>query len=613
MGIIANLPKHILTANEIKVQLASNDWLIRIAVPYLNRILNSLEQESPILFLLASNGYILHSACSSDLSNKLTQNFIIPGSYPKQNSALFNAITNFVDNDKAAKPSYGSIFSNESSNWVCWACKIQLADTELGGCIALCLPQIHESKFLSTILSLSADCIEHEIIYNEDKSRAIKLKDQQLLLFNRHAQADLVVNSHNRIILISDMACQLLGIKREEIEHKNIETFIPYWQHIPLIRSKNVAVENFEIEVVNTSNSGFYLLNAKVVKKSLGKVDEILCNLRSMKQVLNEANKFIGNYAHKSFDDIIAVSPAMKRIVKEARKIAKTNTPLYIVGNVHTGKESLAQAIHNYSARSNNGFVRVNLQNMSTDQAEEDIWGHKEDYKTYGNKSVRHGALEYANGGTLYINEIGLLPLSLQDKLINTLKEQRCSRIGEKSSFFIDVRLISSSSFDLSERIESGKFRIELFYLISNTYLAIPSLLERKADIPLLLEHFLRIKAKQSDCKVPEIPKKILLILKRYDWHENIKELKEFADRLLVDQGAMFKSFKNERDFKRRYLFLENLKEVESIIPLCEHEKQMVLKAYKAYNGSISKTSRQLGVSRNTLYLKLKKYGIEIS
>jgi sigma-54 dependent transcriptional regulator, acetoin dehydrogenase operon transcriptional activator AcoR len=610
MEIIANSPKHVLTANEIKVRLAANDWLIKIAVPFLNRILNALDQELPLLFLLDSNGYILHISCNADLSEKLTQNFIIPGSYPKQNSALYNGLINPANQNKTPKPSKGTLFNNDYTEWNCWTNQIQSATSEIVGFVALCLPKKFDSKLFSTILSLSANCINNEIIYKEDKSKAIKLKDQQLLLFNRHSQADMVVNSMKRIILISDKACELLGINREKIENKDIETFIPSWQDIIAKENKKNEFENIEIEVVNTQNSGHFLLNARVVKKSMGKVDEILCNLRSMKQVLCEANKYIGNIAQKTFDDIIAVSPVMKRTVKQAKIFARSNRSLYMVGNEYTGKEVIAQAIHNFSDRRNGGFVKVNLKNLSSEEIEETIWGQKINNKTSGNKTVIHGALEYANGGTIYINEIGLLPIALQDKLLSTLKEGKCSRVGENNAFSIDVRVISSSSFDLSEKIERGEFRIELFYLLSSASLTIPSLSERKADIPLLLDNYLLIRSKESKRKVPAIPKKIMLILKRYEWPENFKEMKEFVERVLADQGAMFKSFKNERDFKKRHLFLENLKQVESIIPLDEHEKQMVLKAYNAYNGSISKTSRQLGVSRNTLYLKLKKYGI---
>ena len=204
-----------------------------------------------------------------------------------------------------------------------------------------------------------------------------------------------------------------------------------------------------------------------------------------------------------------------------------------------------------------------------------------------------------------------MLPTHLQEKLLETIKSNRISRLGSKTSTPVDVRYIVSSSVDLTEKIEKGLFRIDLFYALSSSSLRMPSLRDRRPDITLLLDHFIEIKSKELKQKAPAIPKKILLILRRYEWPNNFKEMKELVEKIILEQGKMFKNFKNERDFKKRNLYLENLKEVGSIVPLEEHEKEMVLRAYQALNGSISSISRKLGVSRNTLYLKLKKYGID--
>ena len=268
------------------------------------------------------------------------------------------------------------------------------------------------------------------------------------------------------------------------------------------------------------------------------------------------------------------------------------STAVIIIGEMHTGKETLAQCIHNYSPRENYGFVKVNLTALSEEEMEETLWGYMPNHKQYLKRAPMPGALEFADGGTIYINEIGLLPTHLQEKMLATIKDGRVSRLGSKTSTPVDVRFIVSSTIDLTEKIEQGLFRIDLFYALSSSSLRLPPLRDRRSDIPLLLSHFLEIKSKELKQKAPAIPKKILLILRRYEWPQNIREMKELMEKVVLEQGKMFKSFKNERDFKKRHLYLENLKEVDSIVTLEEHEKKMVIRAYHALNGSISKIGR---------------------
>ncbi|PKP39551.1 MAG: hypothetical protein CVT98_01385 [Bacteroidetes bacterium HGW-Bacteroidetes-15] len=479
------------------------------------------------------------------------------------------------------------------------------------GSIALCAPTSATNKYLLTLLKLCAKCVEQDLLLGKEKSQTKMLQDEQLNIFNSHAHANIVVTGKGVIDLISDKACELLGLKRKDILHQNITTIIPDWKKILLSNSRQMELNNIEVEITNVTNAGAYLLNGRVLRVSSGLVDEMIFNLRSMKQVLSESNKYNGNIATFTFDDINCVSVPMKRIIKDAKSIAHLDSHVILIGEKYTGKRIIAEAIHNQSKRMEFGFVRVNLSNATEDEMEEILWGYTEKHKPYKKWVPKPGAFEFANGGSLYINEIGMLPLRLQDKLLETITTKKTSRLGCKSLTMVDVRIFATNSYDLSAQIDRGDFRIELFYALSGSSLRVPALRERKQDVPALLKETIEIKSLEMGKKAPVIPKKNLLILKRYEWPNNFKEMKEFAELLINDQGKMFKNFKNERDFKRKHLYLDYQKEVESIVPLDEVEMHHIIKAYKALGGSISKTSRKLGVSRNTLYLKLKKYGFD--
>jgi transcriptional regulator with PAS, ATPase and Fis domain len=608
----SGIERKVHTANEIKKRLKANNWLIDGAAPFINKMFTLMNEQDIVLVLTDTEGCIMHIVSSEHISKSLSAKYIIPGSYPPQNSIILNTIEDAIKFHKEAQADgTETLVKEKPEKRISWTCPLVLLANHMVGTLTMYFPKEIESKTLFALFSQTSNCIKQELSFFEEKRQATKLKEQQLNFFNRYAQAELIVDRNGYINLASNEACTLFGVEKTNIERKKITQFIPNWDAISHHDSKWVEVENREVFLTNVENSGFYLLNSKAVMRTQNKFDEQICTFRSMRQVLNEANKYIGNTAYVYFEDIIGASVPMKRMTKEAKSIAKTELPVMLLGEKYTGRETLAQAIHNHSKRTNFGFVRVDVSALSTDQLEETLWGYTENHKPHLRRMPKPGAFEFANGGTLYINEIGLLPKPIQDKVFDVIKTQKVGRLGSTRQTTIDVRIICSSSFDLTQKIEANEFRIDLFYTLSTASLRVPPLRERRADIPMLMGNYMAIKSRELGIKAVEIPKKIILILKRYEWPENFKEMIELTERIILDKGQMFKTFKNERDFKKRNLYLEQLKEVESIISIDEHEKELIIRAYNAFNGSISKASRRLGISRNTLYLKLKKYGID--
>jgi len=606
------IERTILTANEIKKRLKAKSWLIDCATPLINKMSTLLDEEKVIIFLTDNEGCILHMVSADALSKALTSKYIIAGSYPPPNTLIYRTVEGVLKTNQEAEAEGPDWLLDETNEiWISWTNPLLVNPNHMVGTLTLYFPKKLSSKMLYALFCQTTSCIKQELSFYEEKKQAIKLKDQQLNLFNRYAQADLIIDRYGYINLASDEACSLLGVDKANIERKKVAKYIPNWELISYNDKKWIEVENREVFISNVENSGFYLLNSKAVMRTQNKFDEQICTLRSMKQVLNESNKYIGNNAHVHFDDIVGISVPVKRMMKEAKAIAKTESPVMLLGEQHTGRETLAQAIHNHSSRSNFGFVRVDVSALSTDRLEETLWGYNENHKPHLRRIPKPGAFEFANGGTLYINEIGLIPKSIQDKIFEVIKTQKVGRLGSTQQTTVDVRIICSSSFDLSQKIEADEFRIDLFYTLSTASLRVPPLRERRTDIPMLMGHYMTIKSRELGMKAVDIPKKIILILKRYEWPENFKEMIELTERIIRDKGQMFKTFKNERDFKKRNLYLEQLKEVEGIVSIEEHEKELIIRAYKAFNGSISKASRRLGISRNTLYLKLKKYGVD--
>lgn len=601
----------ILTTSEIKTRLKENSWILDSATPYLNKLFDFLDEDRIILLLTDAEGCILHIVSNHEISQQLAQKFIIPGSFPAPNTIFHEVINKVIASKLGADVTQGNAPADLKGQWICWAYPIAIYPNQISGILSLCIPKQVSSIPLHALLAQTANCIKQELSYADEKMRTAKLVEQQVNLYNKYPHADIIIDKAGRIQLVSHEACSMLNISRNDIESKSISKYIPNWNSLTFAGGKWLQIENIEAEVINVPNNGLYLLNTKAINRSSNRVDEQVCTIRSMKQVLNETNKYVGNTAHAWFDDILGNSPILKRLLKEAKAIALTNHHIMLLGEKNTGRNAIAQAIHNFSLRSSFGFVQVDVSTLSNEKLEETLWGYSQNENSNLRKKSKPGAFEFANGGTLYINEIGLLKPSLQDKIFDVIHTGNVSRLGSDTKISVDVRIICTSSIDLSKKIEANDFRIDLFYTLSSASLRIPPLRERRPDIPNLLDHYLAIKAKELDMKKLDIPKKIMLILRRYEWPENLKELIELSERIILDKGNMFKTFKNELDFKHKNLYLEQLKAKESITSLEIHEKDLIIRAYHAFDGSISKASRRLGISRNTLYLKLKKYGID--
>lgn len=607
------ITREILTANEIKNRLKTNSWLTHGAIPYIEKMHNLAEEDNVIIFLTDSEGCIIKITTNEELQSKLTEKFIIPGSFPPPNTALYSAIDKVIATQLEANAEHGEPLAELTpTQWKCYSTPIQAAANQTVGILSVYFNEKLNAKLLNALLNLTANCIKHELQYSEEKEQLQLLKEIQLNQLNMYAQPNFVVNAKGIIKIISDEACNILGIERDNVIGKKISKFIPEWQSITTNNGKWIEVEHKEVLLQNASSSGLYLLNTKAIMRTQNKFDEQICTLRNMRYVLNEANKYIGNTAHVEFNDIMGISVTMKRLIKEAKAIAKNDNAVMLIGEKHTGRESLAQAIHNASQRDAYGFVRVNVSNLSPEELEETLWGYNENFRPHLHRIPKPGAFEFANGGTLYISNIGLMPPSTQEKMLEVIKTNKVTRLGSTQQTTVDVRIICSNSFDLSSKIERKEFKIDLFYSLSTSSVRMPPLRERRADIPMLINHYIALKSEELNLKPVNIPRKIVLIFRRYEWPDNFKEMIELSERIIKDKGQMFKSFKNERDFKSKNLYLNQLKEIENLASLEENEKELIVKAYNAYKGSISKTSRRLGISRNTLYLKLRKYGVEI-
>ncbi len=328
----------------------------------------------------------------------------------------------------------------------------------------------------------------------------------------------------------------------------------------------------------------------------------------SLKREVDELRTELKKKYH--FDNIIGQSGKMQEVFRAMEKIIDSNVTVLIQGESGTGKELIARAIHYQSKRANKPFVAVNCSALPESLLESELFGHERGAFT-GATGKRIGKFEVANGGTIFLDEIGLMTQVTQAKLLRVLQEREFERVGGNELVKVDVRVISATNVDLEEAVKSGTFREDLYYRISVFPIKLPPLRERKEDIPLLAAHFLDKFSKQENKNIEGIAPDAMELLMNYSWPGNVRELENAIERavLLASTNEITPKDlpQNVRAIGERKVY-EKESTLSSWIEKLEEEalRQALLEC----EGNISKTAKKLGIGRATIYRKAKKYGL---
>lgn len=308
----------------------------------------------------------------------------------------------------------------------------------------------------------------------------------------------------------------------------------------------------------------------------------------------------------KGFEKIIGQSPALRQVLATVARIAPTTAPVLITGESGTGKELIAEAIHARSERSEGPFVKVNLGGMSQTLFESEMFGHKKGAFTDA-YADRVGRFEMAHQGTIFLDEIGDLELSSQVKLLRVLQDQTFEVLGDSRPRKVDIRVVSATNRDLPEMVREHTFREDLFYRVNLISIHLPALRERTEDIPLLVRYFADRLVETNALPPVEFSSEALSYLNGLPFPGNIRELKNMVERTLLMAG---KRRIEAADFERYGLPFVGTSSNVNPVTLEELERQTISRALERNDGNLSRTARELGISRAALYRRLDKYGI---
>ena len=305
-----------------------------------------------------------------------------------------------------------------------------------------------------------------------------------------------------------------------------------------------------------------------------------------------------------NFDEIIGKSSSINKVLEMVKSVASTPATVLITGENGTGKELIARAIHKNSLRKNSPFVVVNCVAFSPNLLESELFGHEKGSFT-GAIAKRIGRFEMANGGTIFLDEIGEMDLTIQTKLLRVLQEREFERVGSSRTIKVDVRILSATNKDLKKEIEERKFREDLFYRLNVFNVDVPPLRERKEDIPLIVEHLTGKYNKILNKKVKKVSAKAMELLLDYNYPGNIRELENIIERSMI-------MAKDEIIDEKYFNFISKEEYIEKKGTLKETEKELIIKYLIQNKGNRTKTAEILGISRRSLQNKIKEYQINL-
>lgn len=320
-----------------------------------------------------------------------------------------------------------------------------------------------------------------------------------------------------------------------------------------------------------------------------------------------ENRRLLTNQGVTPIDGIIASSPEMLKLCNTLKKVAPTGVRTLLLGESGTGKELFARALHEFSDRAGEKFIAINCAAIPENLLESELFGYEKGAFTGASKQTK-GKIEYADKGTLFLDEVGDLPMALQAKLLRFLQEQIIERIGGREEIPVDVRIICATHQDLEAYINEGKFRGDLYYRISEITLNIPSLRERTGDAIMLARAFSDRFAKTQGKKIKGFASDALNAIESYAWPGNVREMENKIKRaVIMAENPMITAEDLELSITEENQIPVNLKEVRQY-----SEKQAVSRALILVDGNLSKTAELLGITRPTLYTLLDKHNLRV-
>ncbi|MEW6661436.1 MAG: sigma-54-dependent Fis family transcriptional regulator [Bacillota bacterium] len=600
---LKKLPPAVLAATIVRHQN-----LILTAKPFMESLFRLVAGSGFVVTLCDAQGNLLELLGDAEVLNEADNINLVPGVNWAEAYMGTTAIGVALETGQPVQVCSVEHYCKPCHDWTCSAAPIRAPQ---GDQIAILNMSGHFLKVHPHTLGMvvaAAQAIEHQL-KNQQISASLALSNKYLrAVLESMSDGVITVNQQGQVVEINSVAARLFSLPPEQVLTRPLPASLAEQLKIKEVLQKGREYIDKEVSIEEAGKRVHCTVAVKPISKEGSSIAGAVATIQEIKTVRRLVQRMIGARALFTFDDILAQSKTMRQTMALAKLAAENSLNILILGESGTGKELLAQAIHNASSRTEGPFVAINCGAIPKDLIGSEMFGYTEGAFTGAKHQGSPGKFELADGGTIFLDEIGDMPLDLQAALLRFIQDRQLIRIGGSQVIPVDVRIITATNKNLSQEVSRGNFRQDLYYRLNVFPIHVPPLRERAGDITLLARHFLE-KMSHRLGKRLYFSTTSLACLESYSWPGNVRELENAVQRLayLVPDGPI-----------QRETVMTILGERHSPSPpksmglsLSDLEKDSIREAIRVNSGNLSQAAKVLGIGRTTLYRKIKKYGLE--
>lgn len=614
----------ILTITELNSKINNKKSLINVTSSYINKIYSFVKGSGFVIYLTDEDGNIL-SLVGDDgiVASANSYSSLCLGANRSERYAGTNAIATSLAIDEPIQVYGPEHWVKYHQKYACSAAPIHDENKNIIGCLDITgIKEYVHSHTLGMIVA-AVDGIEKELKIINAYNKIFIMNSQLSTTLNSINSAIIVISKDGTMLSINKSASTIFSLGTDCID-KKINSVLKYNNRIINFEKLNKNYMDVELEIQSVN----YSITTANYSNKYDQIEGTVISFREMKRIHKIVNRLSGFTATYTIDNLIGSSSQINYLKKMCLKASKSISNVLILGESGTGKELVAQSIHNASSRKNEPFIAINCGALPKDLIESELFGYEGGSFTGANKEGKPGKFELADGGTIFLDEIGDMPLDTQVNLLRVLEDKKIVRIGGNKPKPINIRVIAATNKDLFKCIHSNTFREDLYYRLNVFTVNIPPLRERKIDIKALIDHFINHYNIALNKKVVSINNDALDALTNYSWPGNVRELENVIERAIniVDSDVItIKDLPYEFQCTAETDSCNNKNRTEtSITPdlrnnklnkglsnvKADLEKEELINALTISRGNVAKASEQLRINRRTLYRKLDKYDI---
>ncbi len=494
--------------------------------------------------------------------------------------------------------------SPQLKGWSCTSSPIHNSEGNIYGVMSLTSKKNNYPDYGLGIISSLSQAVEKEVMWREI-SENFKLSKKYLDIISKGTKDGIIcLDEEAKILYMNETAGEILHVDTKNSLGNFVGDIVDFNPVILSVFKTHKGYTDREF-IINSPLWGtlHFIKSAVVVRDENGNFTGVVDFFREINRVRKFVTSYIGAQAKFNFSDIIGNSPKLRESIRISKIASKSSSNVLILGETGTGKEMFAQAIHYEGLRRKGPFMVINCGAIPRELAESEFFGYEPGTFTGADKRGRPGKFELANGGTIFLDEIGEFPLGLQVKLLRVLQERSITRIGGARSIAVDVRIIAASNKDLSKEVDNGNFRKDLYHRLNVIQINLPPLRERNEDIPILVNYFVEKLSQKLQKNISKIDNSFIKPLTTYSFPGNIRELENIIERAL--------NICENNELNKFHLPNEILKNISSFKSIDKIKRESLLQALQETKWNISKTAKVLGISRPTVYNCINKWNIQ--